>query len=242
MYEGIILKISVCMATYNGEKYIKEQLDSILSQIKVDDEVIVSDDNSSDATLAVIKDFNDERIKIYLNSKENGYTRNFENALEKSTGEIIFLADQDDVWVEHKVEVLLKGLEKNDFVVSDCKIVDAELNVLNESHFKLRGVKQGFVQNLLLTRYVGACMAFKREVLEKSLPFPSNAKLSAHDYWICLISELYFEVGLIEEPLLLYRRHGENASNGGEQSKNSLYHKLKVRGYTLFNLLKVYRR
>jgi len=242
MNKGIILKISVCMATYNGEKYIKEQLVSILSQLKDKDEVIVSDDNSSDGTLAVVKAFNDERIQIYLNTKENGYTRNFENALEKSTGEIIFLADQDDVWLEHKVKVTLKSLEKNNFVVSNCKIVDAELNVLNASHFELRSVKAGFVHNLLLTRYVGACMAFKREVLEKSLPFPLNAKLSAHDYWICLVSELYFEVGLIAEPLILYRRHGDNASNGGEKSKNSLLYKLKVRAYTLFNLLKVYRR
>ena len=222
------------MATYNGEKYIKEQLVSILSQLKDEDEVIVSDDNSTDNTLNVVKALDDSRVKIYLNAKESGYTRNFENALEKSTGDIIFLADQDDVWLENKVEVLLKGLEKYDFVVSDCKIVDSELNILDESHFKLRGVKQGFVHNLLLTRYVGACMAFKREVLQKSLPFPNSAKLSAHDYWICLIAELYFEVGLVEEPLVLYRRHGENASNGGEKSKNSLLHKLSVRGlYTL---------
>ena len=236
------MKISVCMATYNGEKYIKEQLVSILSQLKDEDEVIISDDNSTDNTLDVIKALNDNRIQIYLNSKENGYTRNFENALEKSSGDIIFLADQDDVWLENKVEVLLKSLETNDFVVSNCKIVDSELNVLNTSHFKLRGVKQGFMHNLLLTRYVGACMALKKEVLQKSLPFPSNAKFSAHDYWICLISELYFKVGLVEEPLVLYRRHDANASNGGEKSKNSLLHKLTVRVYTMFNLLKVYRR
>ncbi len=236
------MKISVCMATYNGGKYIEEQLVSILSQLKVDDEVIVSDDNSTDNTLDVVKALDDSRIKVFINTKENGYTRNFENALEKSSGDIIFLADQDDIWLENKVEVLLKSLETNDFVVSDCKIVDVELNVLNSSHFKLRGVKQGFIHNLLLTRYVGACMAFKREVLDKSLPFPNNAKLSPHDYWICLVSELYFNVGLIAEPLVLYRRHGENASNGGEKSKSSLLHKLTVRVYTMFNLLKVYKR
>jgi len=236
------MKISVCIATYNGEKYIKEQLVSILSQLKVEDEVIISDDNSTDNTLSVVKSFNDNRIQIYLNAKENGYTRNFENALEKSSGDIIFLADQDDVWLETKVEVLLKHLEQNDFVVSDCKIVDAQLKVLDKSHVKLRGVKRGFIHNLLLTRYVGACMAFKREVLSKSLPFPPNAKLSPHDYWICLVSELYFKVRVVKEPLVLYRRHGENASNGGQKSKSSLIHKLKVRAYTFYNLLKVYNK
>ena len=236
------MKISVCIATYNGEKYIKEQLDSILPQLKIDDEIIISDDNSSDKTIEVVKKIKDKRIKIFINSKGQGYTKNFENALEKSSGEIIFLADQDDIWINNKVEISIKKLEKNDFVVSDCKIVDINLSILHKSHFKLREVKKGFIYNLFLTRYVGACMAFKREVLEKSLPFPSNTKLTAHDYWICLISELYFDVGLIDEPLVLYRRHGENASNGGEQSKNTLFHKLKVRGYTLFNLLKAYKR
>ena len=236
------MKISVCMATYNGEKYIKEQLGSILSQLAQNDEVIISDDHSTDNTLKVINLLNDSRVKVFLNTKEHGYTRNFENALEKSSGDIIFLADQDDVWTSNKVDISLKYLEKNDFVVSNCKIVDTNLNIINESHFQLRGVKRGFIHNLLLTRYIGACTAFKREVLIKSLPFPSNTNLAAHDYWICLIAELYFDVSLIEEPLVLYRRHHNNASNGGDKSKNSLLHKIKVRVYTLYNLLKVYNR
>ena len=230
------------MATYNGEKYIKEQLGSILVQLGENDEVIVSDDNSTDDTLRVVDTFKDSRVKVFLNTKEQGYTRNFENALEKSTGDIIFLADQDDVWVENKVRISLKYLEKSDFVVSNCKIVDSNLHILHESHFKLRGVKNGFLHNLLLTRYIGACTAFKREVLLKSLPFPENAKLSAHDYWICLVAELYFNVTLIDEPLVLYRRHDNNASSGGYKSENSLLHKIKVRVYTLYNLLKVYNK
>lgn len=232
------MKISVCMATYNGEKYIKEQLDSILCQIGENDEVIISDDSSTDNTVEIINAFNDDRIKIYKNEKEKGYTRNFENALEKASGDIIFLSDQDDIWIEDKVKKMTEILENYDFVVSDNSIVNENLEVINKSHFEVYKTKNGFLTNLLLPRYVGACMAFKKNVLQKSLPFPNNAKLSAHDYWISLIAEMYFKSYKLDEQLLLYRRHGTNASSGGEKSKNSLSHKLKVRIYNLIHLLK----
>lgn len=232
------MKISVCMATYNGEKYIKEQLESILSQISENDEVIVSDDSSNDKTIEIIKSFNDMRIRIYKNEKEKGYTRNFENALEKASGDIIFLSDQDDVWVENKVQKMMGILKNYDFVVSDNIIVNENLEIIDKSHFELYKTKNGFLTNLLLPRYVGACMAFRKNILQKSLPFPDNAKLCAHDYWISLVAEMYFKSYKLDEQLLLYRRHGANASNGGSKSKNSLNHKLKVRIYTLIQLLK----
>jgi len=232
------MKISVCMATYNGEKYIKEQLDSILSQLAENDEIIISDDSSTDNTVEITKSFNDSRIKIYKNTKEKGYTRNFENALEKASGDIIFLSDQDDVWVENKVKKMTEILENYDFVVSDNSIVNENLKIIYKSHFEVYKTSKGFIRNLLLPRYVGACMAFKKNVLEKSLPFPENSKLCAHDYWVSLISEMYFKSYKLDEQLLLYRRHGSNASSGGEKSKNSLAHKLKVRLYTLIHLIK----
>ena len=89
--------ISVCMATYNGEKYIQEQIDSILCQLSKDDELVISDDHSTDATCDIIKSYNDRRIKLFLNELAKGVTHNFENALLHSKGDIIFLADQDDV-------------------------------------------------------------------------------------------------------------------------------------------------
>ena len=232
------MKISVCMATYNVEKYIKEQLDSILCQIVENDEVIISDDSSTDNTVEIIKAFSDNRIKIYKNTKVKGYTKNFENALEKANGDMIFLSDQDDVWVENKVQKMTEILKEYDFVVSDNSIVNENLEIINKSHFEVYKTSKGFLTNLLLPRYVGACMAFKNNVLEKSLPFPENAKLCAHDYWISLIAEMYFKSYKLDEQLLLYRRHGSNASSGGEKSKNSLSHKLKVRIYTFIHLLK----
>lgn len=229
--------ISVCMATYNGEKYIKEQIYSILAQLSENDELIISDDYSTDNTLAVVNKINDKRIKVYLNELEKGYTKNFENAINKSSGDIIFLSDQDDVWCEGKIDLMLQELEYVTLVISDAKVVDGNLNLLKPSHFQEYGVKKGFLHNFLKTRYIGACMAFKRELLDKALPFPNNSKLCAHDYWITLIGEAYYKVALVNKPLLLYRRHGNNALTGGEGSTRSLYMKLKVRSYCLMQLL-----
>lgn len=94
--------ISVCMATYNGEEYIKEQLESILCQLGEMDEIIISDDGSTDNTLNIIESYNDSRIKIHINTGKHGFVYNFENALQKAKGEYIFLSDQDDIWLPEK--------------------------------------------------------------------------------------------------------------------------------------------
>ena len=226
------MKVSVCMATYNGERYILEQLVSILSQLSINDEVVISDDNSSDQTENIVKALNDPRIIFMKNKYDRGYTKNFECSLSHSTGDIIFLADQDDIWKPNKVNTVMLALKDADFVVSDCEIVDPRLNVTDASHFEIHNVKKGFVRNLLLPRYIGACMAFNRTVLDYALPFPKKQKFAAHDYWISLIAEMRFRVKIIDQPLILYRRHDSNASNGGTKSKNSLAHKLSVRIYT----------
>lgn len=234
--------ISVCIATYNGEKYIKEQILSILSQIEKDDEIIISDDNSQDKTILEIESVKDHRIKIYKNEYRLGYTRNFENALKKSLGDIIFLSDQDDIWIQGKVSKCLSYLKYYDFVVSDNIVTNDELKTIHKSHFEYFNTKSGFLNNLLFPRYVGACMAFKRDILVKSLPFPKKTDLAAHDYWICLVAEAYFKTKLIKTPLILYRRHSNNASTGGKRSKNSILHKILVRIYILFNLIKAFFR
>lgn len=233
------MKISVCMATYNGEKYIREQLESILSQLSADDEVIISDDGSSDETIAVVRSVNDPRIKIIFNDGPRGYTNNFENSLKNCTGGIIFLADQDDVWLPGKVNKYIELLKDYDFIVGDCRVVDDKLGVLSVSHFKSCNVKKGFFNNLTFPRYIGACMAFNRNVLSMALPFPSHTKYIAHDYWLSLIAELKYNVCLLNEPFMLYRRHSSNASTGGEKSKNTFYHKVMVRFITCLVLIKL---
>lgn len=234
------MKISVCIATYNGEKYIEEQIKSILYQIGEDDEIIISDDHSNDDTLKVIKSFNDDRIKIYLNENEKGYTKNFENAMKKAQGDIIFLSDQDDVWKNNKVNIMLNKLKNADMVVSDAEVVNENLETIHGSHFKLCKVKHGFWENFIKTRYIGACMAFNRNVLEKALPFPKNQVYCAHDYWLTNIGEAFFKVELEPNTLIKYRRHSNNASNGGEKSNIPIKKRLLVRIYTMLNLITRY--
>lgn len=236
------MKISVCMATYNGELYIQEQVASILQQLSSGDELIVSDDHSKDRTVEMLKEFKDERIKIVTNLGEKGYTKNFENALNYATGEIVFLSDQDDVWVDKKVELMRKRLETCDMVISNAEVVNSKLERIHPSHFQQYNVRTGFWLNFTKTRYVGACMAFHKELLNKALPFPKNQKLCAHDYWLTLIGEAFFNVELEETPLLKYRRHTKNASTGGTKSENSFFKKLKVRLYCLLNLVLRYKR
>ncbi len=230
--------ISVCLASYNGEKYIKEQLESVLKQLDRNDEVVLSDDNSQDRTLDVVSKLNDPRIKVVINGGEHGYTKNFENALSKAVGDYIFLCDQDDVWVENKVAMMMKSLESVDFAISDASVTDQYLKVNQRSHFKVNKVKQGFWTNFLRTRYIGACMAFRRNVLERALPFPKDQVHCPHDYWIVLIGEMFYRVQLINEPLLLYRRHDNNALTGGNGSTNPILKRIYTRIYVLFHLIK----
>lgn len=136
--------ISVCIATHNGAKYIKEQIDSILSQIGPDDEIIVSDDGSTDATIDIIRSYDDARINVYYYDSSmmatafplDKPTHNFENALSKAKGDIIFLSDQDDIWMEGKVKTMVDALKDFHLVIHDCIVVNSDCqNVIQPSYF-----------------------------------------------------------------------------------------------------------
>lgn len=229
--------ISVCMATYNGEKYIKEQIDSILVQLESEDELIISDDGSTDKTIDIINSYKDSRIKLLANNS-HCYTANFENSLRHAKGDYIFLSDQDDVWLSGKVSRTINLLKNYDFVICNAVIVDSNLNVLNESRNELLLVKNGFLRNYIKTKYLGCCMAFTRNVLNFSLPFPTNHDLCLHDAWIALICEFKFRTYVDNTPLILYRRHKNAISNGSMKRTNSLLRILKIRLYLIFNILK----
>ena len=207
--------ISVCMATFNGERFIREQIESILAQLSQDDELIISDDGSSDSTCEIIRSFADERIHLIFNQGEHGFTPNFENALTNARGDFIFLSDQDDVWLDGKVDKMLRALETNDLAISDCITVNESLEILQQSRFEAFHIRPGFLRHFIKSRYLGCCMAFKRSFLSALLPFPRNGNLVEHDIWIAAMGFLYYRVGLIKTPLIYYRRHGQNASDGG---------------------------
>jgi len=235
-------KISVCIATYNGEKFIYNQLESILLQLNIDDEVIISDDFSSDNTIFEITRFRDSRIKIVYNNGKKGYTSNFENALKYASGDIIFLSDQDDLWLPNKVDKCLEILENNDFVVTDCKLIDENNHVIGNSYYKIRKNNKSLIGNLFKFGYLGCCFAFRKEVLLKALPFPSKFKYCTHDNWLMLIGMLYFRHYISDAKMILYRRHDNNASDGGFESKTTFNFKVKYRLYLLKNLIIRYNK
>lgn len=229
------MKISVCIATYNGEKYIKEQLDSILVQLDKNDEIIVSDDSSTDSTIEIIKLYNDIRIKIYENQKFKSPIFNFENALKHSNNEYIFLADQDDIWMPNKVEEIKNCLKEYDLIVSDANIINSIGDVLSNSFYQINNSKQGFIHNIIKNSYLGCCMAFNRSILEIALPFPKDIPM--HDWWIGLIGELYGKTYFIEDRLIVYRKHDNNVTSSGEKSSNSFYQKIIFRILMIKNIL-----
>lgn len=227
------MKKSVVIAAYNGGKYIGEQLESILPQLEKDDEIIISDDFPSGDTKKAVdfyRDF-DGRI-IYVEGPGKGVIKNFENALKKADGDIVFLCDQDDVWLADKVKTVTDAFDGDlpQLVLHNAKVTDEKLNVTNESFFGLHGSGKGIVKNLLKNSYMGCCMAFTGSLKEKILPFPEDIPM--HDQWIGLNAELYGKVTLIEQPLILYRRHGGNVTGG----KTTFVQKLNWRKNMIKNL------
>ena len=202
--------ISVCLASFNGAPYIREQIASILSQLGPGDELIVSDDGSSDGTPDIIRGLNDVRVRLLSGHERVGVVQNFERAILASVGEIIFLSDQDDVWLPGKVEACLATLKSNILVVTDCRVVDADLRVTHDSFFAFRGSRPGILSNIFRNTYLGCCMAFRRELLGAALPLP--ARVPMHDMWLGLVAETVGRVAFISTPYLLFRRHGKNAS------------------------------
>jgi glycosyltransferase involved in cell wall biosynthesis len=203
------------MPTFNGAIYIGAQLESILVSPLVT-EVIVSDDGSSDNTVEIVKSFNDVRIKL-VQGPRAGLVSNYELLLSLASGEYIFLADQDDVWMADKVEVMLAHLRDVDLAVCDCTVVDDQLNLLYPSFFALRQSGPGLARNLLRNSYLGCCIAMRRELLEYALPFPRH--LPMHDWWLGLVAETFGRVTFVRQSLMMYRRHGGNASPTTERSR-----------------------
>ena len=224
--------ISVCIATYNGAAYIKAQLESILPQLSPSDEVIISDDASTDATRSIIASLQSPVVKVVDGPCRKSPGLNFENALRHASGDIIFLADQDDVWVENKVERMVAALSAADCVVSDCYVTDGSLRVTEESFYAANATRPGRFYNLLRRNgYLGCCMAFRRRVLAKSLPFPKN--LPMHDIWIGNVAAFCFNVKFIEDKLIYFRRHGNNASVTARKSPFSFREKVGFRWHIL---------
>lgn len=213
------MKVSVCMATYNGANFISKQLSSILSQLRIDDEVIIIDDNSTDDTITYIKSYNDKRINLVINKKNSGVLYSFNKALSLATGEIIFFSDQDDEWEENKVSHILDIFQFDvvDLIIHDAVIV-SQNKIIHPSLFKFANSRGGFFYNLFSNTYTGCCMAFRAPILKKIMPIPQINGVY-HDSWIGILSELYgFKTKFIETPLIRWNRHENNTSSINRRS------------------------
>ncbi len=226
--------ISVCMAVYNGERFIKEQIDSILPQLQPNDELIISDDGSNDRTLAIIASIKDERIKLH-HSNRNNIIRNFENALKRAKGDVIFLSDQDDIWHPSKVDECLHYLQRHLLVFSNLEVFTK--NISNTKKFyDTQTPKTGILRNIIKNHYIGATMAFNKDVLAKALPFPKGIYM--HDIWLAMVAESMGSTYFIEKPLIYYRRHADNASETGEKSSNTFLKKIDMRIRLTYHLIR----
>lgn len=210
------VRISVAMITYNGEAFLREQLTSILSQLGTEDELVISDDGSTDGTLDIIEEFTNSPVPTrLLTGPGNGIKGNIEHALRHCAGKYIFLADQDDVWAPNKVKEVMQCFktEKASLVIHDAAVFTESIEApVMDSFFAFRNSGAGIVKNLWKNSYIGCCMAFRRELLEKALPIPP--KIEMHDQWLGILNDFYYKKSYFcNKPLLYYRRHGDNNSD-----------------------------
>lgn len=205
------------MTSYNGARYIGPQLESILSQLDERDEVVLADDASTDGTRAVVETIRDPRLKAIWNPVNAGLFENLTLALERASGDVVFLADQDDVWKPSKVETVMRVFEtmpEVSLVLSDAEVIDSRGTRVADRYLRLpAGSGSGLVRGLrsiVKNRYLGAAMAFRRQVLSYCLPIPPRAPM--HDMWIGILNDVYGRTYYLPEALIGYRRHGANVT------------------------------
>lgn len=208
------LKLSIVMATYNGERYIREQLDSIIPYLEEGDEILVSDDGSTDATISIV----DEYINRYqyvrkTEGPHSGSSINFASAIPKCKGAIILFADQDDIWMPEKISKIrtfFREHEDIDLVMHNAGYCDSCGIIQEGDIFTRRKPRHGYLHNLIHSTYYGCCMAAKRVFLLNYIPLDNNK--IPYDQYFSLFAEKKHTAAFIDEILILHRYHGMNQS------------------------------
>lgn len=226
------------MAAYQGERFITVQLRSILAQLSDDDEIVVVDDGSTDCTCSEIVALNDPRLILLESAENQGVLRAYETALSHCSGEIVFLSDQDDLWLDNKVETVLEAFARDPaltLVASDAILIDENGIKIGDSFYAKRGkFRSGLWSNLLIGKFHGCTMAFRSTLLLSALPFPPG-RVAHHDTWIgCVNALIGGKAKYIAEPLVAYRRHSTNVTG---RVKLSNYTRLKMRSHIIYGLL-----
>lgn len=211
--------ISIALATYNGSKFIREQLDSILTQSMDDFEIIVSDDCSTDNTFQILQEYadKDDRFKIFQNRQNLGFKKNFEHILSLCNGEFIAFCDQDDIWEPNHLETLYKNIEDNDCIGANSLIIDEKGDSQGDTllkylriHVMPKDAEQLFQHELYSNVIQGTASLIRASLVKQALPIPDSIKY--HDYWLALIAGLNGKCTYIKDVVLKYRRHSSNAS------------------------------
>lgn len=244
-------KIDILLATYNGEKYLQEQIESILNQTYTDFRLLISDDGSTDGTIKIIEEYakKDKRILTFIQKENLGVIKNFEFLLKKVENEYFMFSDQDDIWMKDKIEKSLEKIEEGyGLVYSDLEVVDNNLNVMYTSYWKLKGFenkvkKYNNFDSLYLNNYITGCTIIsKKEFIDKILPLPKSTNFILHDYWLPLIVTQTDKIAYIEEPLIKYRQHKNNKVGSQKKSDTlksldeirQLFLKVKIEHFTAF--------
>jgi glycosyltransferase involved in cell wall biosynthesis len=212
--------VSIALAAYNGEKYIGEQLDSIINQTYSNLEIVVVDDCSRDNTIEVVKSYQAKYpfIHLHVNEKNSGVTKTFEKAVANSNGFYVALSDQDDIWVAHKIEMLVNNIGKHDAVYSNSLLVNEKGESLNRPFTTIMNMRSYYNGGaFLLSNCVpGHTILAKNSFLKTILPFPAHLYF---DLWIGFCAAANNGIHFVDEILVLYRQHTSNAV-GTRLSKN----------------------
>ncbi|HEL3813780.1 TPA: glycosyltransferase family 2 protein [Stenotrophomonas maltophilia] len=226
--------ISIAVCTYNGERFLQEQLDSLLAQTRHPDQLVIRDDASSDGTLALLRAFVPRAealgiaVDLQVNSLNVGYRQNFDGALRACSGDLVFLCDQDDVWYPDKLQRFCAEFDARPELLalhSDAELIDGSGRMLSKRLFSALGYRPseharmhaGHGFELLLKRplMTGAAMALRRRVLDDALPLPASGWV--HDAWISMLAAMRGNIDSLPDPLIGYRLHGNNQVGLGDQ-------------------------
>ena len=214
-------KIDILLATYNGEKYLKEQIESILNQTYKNIHLIISDDCSKDETRKILKEYEkDERVEVHLQTKNLGYIQNFEYLLKQVKNDVYMLSDQDDIWLPEKVEKSIQVLKENnaDMVFGDLEVVDQDLKTIYPSfgdfmllNRKIKKEINSYKLNYLYNCVTGCTIISKKKFINDILPIPHESKYVVHDHWMALMVSLNKgKMVYMPEKYIKYRQHGNN--------------------------------
>jgi glycosyltransferase involved in cell wall biosynthesis len=223
--------ISIALATYNGAKFLREQLESILNQTMTDFEVVVCDDCSTDNTLQILQEYasKDSRFKVYQSAKNLGFKKNFEHIISLCKGEFIAFCDQDDIWEANHLEVLYNNIEDNDCIGANALIINENGVSKNKTlleywpiHVMPKNGKELFQHELYSNVIQGAASLIRASLTKQALPIPDDIKY--HDYWFALIACINGKCKYIDNVILKYRRHSNNAS---EYQKFTIWNVIK---------------